>query len=146
MTTVRLVDRTTGQVRIGDAEREAAVAALGEHYVAGRLTAEEHDQRISQAFAARVEADLWPLFRDLPQVPAPRTERRRPGRPELAFAPLLLVVVALVALTHLPVPLLLLVGWLWWGRVFRRRSRGPWGGPGGGYSSGSRRAVRGTWA
>ena len=143
---VRLVDRATGQVRVGDAEREAAVAALGEHYVAGRLTAEEHDQRISQAFAARVEADLWPLFRDLPPLQAPRPARRPTWRPGLGLAPVLLVVIALVVLTHLPLPLLLLVGWLWWGRVFRRWPGGPWHRTGSSYSSGSRRAVRGTWA
>ena len=136
MSTTRLVGRATGRVRIGDAEREAAVAALGEHYVAGRLTAEEHDQRTTQAFAARVEADLWPLFGDLPPLPAAHRSRSR--RLQIGLAPVLLVVIALVVLTHLPVPLLLLVGWLWWGRVFRRWSPGQ--------SSGSRRAVRGTWA
>ena len=53
-------------MRIGDAEREAAVTALGEHYAAGRLTLEEYDERTSRAYAARTLADLWPLFRDLP--------------------------------------------------------------------------------
>ena len=33
------------ELRIGDAEREAAVTALGEHYAAGRLTKEEYDER-----------------------------------------------------------------------------------------------------
>ena len=33
------------ELRIGDAEREAAVTALGEHYAAGRLTKDEYDER-----------------------------------------------------------------------------------------------------
>lgn len=152
-----LMDRTVlqrgGQVRVGDAEREAAVAALGEHYVAGRITAEEHDDRITRAFRARVAADLWPLFSDLPQVAPPSPERRSSGRGGPRFAPLLLVVVGLVVLTNLPWPVLLVVGWLWWGRIFRRWSRDSGGarlsGPVAvpvGYRMGSRRSVRGTWA
>ena len=142
MNGMRLVDRATGQLRVGDAEREAAVAALGDHYVAGRLTAEEHDQRTTQAFAARVEADLWPLFRDLPQIAPPRAERGRPGPWQWGLAPVLLIAVAIAVLTQLPVPLLLIVGWLWFGRVFRRRSLGR----STLQSNGSRRALRGTWA
>src|SRR5690349_9382592 len=53
-------------VRIGDQEREEAVKRLGEHYEAGRLTAEEHSERISQALQARTAADLAGLFADLP--------------------------------------------------------------------------------
>jgi hypothetical protein len=118
------------------------VAALGEHYAAGRLTLEEHDERTSRAFAARVEADLWRLFRDLPAVQPPPPTRpsrpRRESRSRTGLALVLLVVIGLVVLTRLPVPLLLVVGWLWWGRTFRAWSRGQ--------SSGSRRAVRGTWS
>lgn len=143
-----LLDRTAlqrgGQLRVGDADREAAVAALGEHYVAGRITAEEHDDRTTRAFRARVAADLWPLFSDLPQTAPPR-ERRSPGRGGPGLAPLLLVVVGLVVLTNLPWPILLVVGWLWWGRIFRRWSGGSGGAPVV-HSIGSRRAVRGTWS
>ena len=139
-----LIDRT-GQLRVGDTEREAAVAALGEHYAAGRLTLEEYDDRTTRAFGACVAADLWPLFRDLPQMPAPR-ERRRRGWRGPGFAPLLLVVIGLGMLTDLPWPILLLVGWVLWSRVFRRWSRADGASACVGYSSGSRRAVRGTWS
>ena len=54
------------QVRIGDAERDQAVTALGEHFVAGRLSKEELDERADAAWAARTSGDLAPLFRDLP--------------------------------------------------------------------------------
>lgn len=132
---------TAGQVRVGDAEREAAVTALGEHYAAGRLTLEEYDQRTSHAFSARTAADLWRLFCDLPALPPPpepSTERSS----RFSLAPVLLVVIALVVLTQVPWPVALVVGYLWFGQVHRRWSRerrGP-----GTQTIGNRRAVRGT--
>ena len=65
------------QVRIGDAERESAVTALGEHYAAGRLTKEEYDERTDVAWSARTSGDLAPLFTDLPRLQAPATRRPR---------------------------------------------------------------------
>lgn len=59
-------DRPGGSIRIGDSEREDAVKRLGEHYEAGRLTAEEHSERVEQALRARTGADLNGLFTDLP--------------------------------------------------------------------------------
>lgn len=53
-------------VRVGDQEREEAVRRLGEHYEAGRLTAEEHTERIGVALQAKTAADLAALFADLP--------------------------------------------------------------------------------
>ena len=40
-------------LRIGHAERDAAAADLGEHYVAGRLTLEELHERLGAVFTAR---------------------------------------------------------------------------------------------
>ncbi len=62
------------QVRIGDAERDQAVSELTDHFVAGRLTQKEYDERSDLAIRARYAADLPPLFDDLPDpaaVPAP---------------------------------------------------------------------------
>jgi hypothetical protein len=53
-------------LRIGDAERDQAVGALGDHYAAGRLTKDEFDARSEQAWSARFRHDLEPLFADLP--------------------------------------------------------------------------------
>lgn len=53
-------------MRIGDSEREAAVADLQNHLAAGRLTPEEFNERMDKAFAARTGAELTALFRDLP--------------------------------------------------------------------------------
>ena len=54
-------------VRIGDREREEAVARLGAHYEAGRLTAEEHQERVGEALQAKTQLDLATLFEDLPR-------------------------------------------------------------------------------
>ncbi len=58
-------------VRIGDADREAVAAQLREHYADGRLTLEELDERLDQAFAAKTKADLNTVLRDLPQAVRP---------------------------------------------------------------------------
>jgi hypothetical protein len=66
-------------IRIGAAEREAAIAALGEHMAAGRLEPDEYGDRVAQASIARYEADLAPLFADLPAL-VPSTARSAMGR------------------------------------------------------------------
>jgi len=58
-------------VRVGDADREAVAAQLREHYADGRLTLEELNERLDQAFAAKTKADLNTVMRDLPQVAQP---------------------------------------------------------------------------
>lgn len=52
--------------RIGDSDRDAAIAALREHMSAGRLTAEEFDERMTKALEAKFQQDLEGLFIDLP--------------------------------------------------------------------------------
>ena len=73
------------RLRIGDAERESAARELGEHFAMGRITAEEHSERLEQIWAARTAADLTPAFRDLPRARrgrrAGRGRRRAPPRP-----------------------------------------------------------------
>jgi hypothetical protein len=58
--------------RIGDAERDRAVGYLQEHMAQGRLDGTEFDERLTRALSARTEADLQPLFEDLPE-PRPST-------------------------------------------------------------------------
>jgi hypothetical protein len=60
-------------VRVGDADREAIAAQLREHFADGRLTLEELNERLDQAFAAKTRADLNTVTRDLPQAPRPAT-------------------------------------------------------------------------
>jgi hypothetical protein len=53
-------------LRIGDAEREAAAADLGEHFVAGRLTLDELRERLGDVFAAKTQGQLSRIMADLP--------------------------------------------------------------------------------
>ena len=53
-------------LRIGDAERDAAAADLGEHYAAGRLTIDELHERLDAVFAAKTLSQLTRIMADLP--------------------------------------------------------------------------------
>jgi hypothetical protein len=53
-------------LRVADADREHAVEELREHSLAGRLTAEELEDRIGSAYRATTRADLEQLKADLP--------------------------------------------------------------------------------
>ena len=95
--------------RIGDAERDAAIASLGEHYAAGRITKDEYDERSGLALRARTESDLRPLFVDLPRSAgrsgpgSPRATGSRQGRarPRFVFPVLpMLVVLGVVLLVN----------------------------------------------
>ncbi|MGI8881161.1 MAG: DUF1707 SHOCT-like domain-containing protein [Jatrophihabitans sp.] len=69
-------------LRIGNAERDRAAELLGEHFRAGRLDVVEYDERVSAAYAAYTDADLLPLFTDLPK---PTTANAgRPGVREMS--------------------------------------------------------------
>jgi len=141
------------ELRIGDEEREAAVAALGEHYAAGRLTKEEYDERAERAFAARTRSQLLPLFADLPRPVGAPGAARGPQRPDAAgprrghpgwragawMAPVLAIVVALVILTHLPLFLLVVVAWIFFARMGRHWARNR------GYQHGYHQGHRGQW-
>jgi hypothetical protein len=59
-------ERPGGSIRIGDNERDDAVTRLGAHYEAGRLSADEHQERVGEALQAKTAADLAALFADLP--------------------------------------------------------------------------------
>jgi hypothetical protein len=54
------------QLRASDAERESVVGLLNVHCAAGRLSAEELDERVDAALKAKTRGDLNGLLRDLP--------------------------------------------------------------------------------
>ena len=56
------------EMRVGDAEREAAAAELREHYASGRLTLDELNERLDAAFDAKTRGDLNTVMRDLPSA------------------------------------------------------------------------------
>jgi hypothetical protein len=57
-------------LRVSDADRDRAIAELSGHFQAGRLTADEHEERMSRALQARTAGDLAELFTDLPGKPS----------------------------------------------------------------------------
>lgn len=63
-------------LRIGDAERTAAMSALDAHLQAGRLDATEYGERSATASVARTVDELRPLFDDLPEPHPPQLSPR----------------------------------------------------------------------
>jgi hypothetical protein len=147
---------SAAQVRVGDAERQDAATQLQAHFAAGRLTWDELDERLAQAWAARTAGELSALFVDLPveqAAAAPAAAARAPaavmaGRRRPRFHPIYalpVVLIAVAVLMHslaLP-PGLILIPFAW---VFlaggarrhhggpshgRRHGHGAYGGPGG---------------
>jgi hypothetical protein len=73
-------------LRIGDAERDAAMVQLREHFVAGRLTLDELTERVDGALTARTQRHIDRLLADLPR-PRRATGPRRPRRAAPVSAP-----------------------------------------------------------
>lgn len=69
----------TEQLRVGDAERDEVTTALHDHFVQGRLTRDELDERLSTTLSARTVGDLRKVTRDLPG-PAPDRRPVAAGR------------------------------------------------------------------
>lgn len=138
-------------LRIGNAERDAAVKALDEHLAAGRLDLDEYGSRYALALTARTMEDLRPLFADLP-APGPFVRAsqdraadgmRESRRPVSAFhgaalwlllpAAFLLLPIAVLAVLESRGLFLPLFFFLFLGRVFRggpARRFGGYGRPG----------------
>jgi hypothetical protein len=57
-------------LRIGDAERDATMTQLREHFAAGRLTLDEVTERIDLALTAKTRGQIDGLMADLPQLPS----------------------------------------------------------------------------
>lgn len=74
------------EIRVGDAERDAVMVALHDHFAAGRLDRGELDERLDTALTAKTRGDLRTLVEDLPApsgLPEPE-KTAGPGAP-LAF-------------------------------------------------------------
>ncbi len=59
---------SNSRLRASDADRDRAASVLNEALAEGRLTAEEHSERLESIYAAKTQADLVPLLEDLPTV------------------------------------------------------------------------------
>ena len=65
------------ETRASDTDRESVVGLLNDAFAEGRLTAGEHDERISAAYATRTWQQLRQLTADLP-APEPVSGGRMP--------------------------------------------------------------------
>ena len=71
-----------GNLRASDADRDQVTTLLSTAYAEGRLTREEHDERVDQLMAAKTFDDLIPITSDLvvvgspPPVAAPQSASR----------------------------------------------------------------------
>jgi hypothetical protein len=107
---MRGIMATGPDLRIADADREAAAAHLREHYAQGRLTLEEFNQRLDAVFAATTQRQLAALTSDLPGIAAPsaplpattagthreraRREQRQGSWAQLGMIPVILAALA----------------------------------------------------
>lgn len=75
---------TEAELRASDADRERIAELLRDAYAEGRLTVEEHSERIEAAYNARTLGELAPLTRDLPahRPVAAGTPQRAPLPPQ----------------------------------------------------------------
>jgi hypothetical protein len=95
----------TAAMKASDADRDAVLSDLSEHFQAGRLTAEEFDERAGRALAARTWGELKDLLRDLPttlsgsKVPAAASSGARPGRRAAVPIPLLVGIAIAIAVS-----------------------------------------------
>jgi Flp pilus assembly protein TadB len=125
------------QLRIGDDDREAAARELGEHFALGRITADEHSERLDQIWAARTQAELTPVFADLPRpaaarpsgqtgrgswsAPAPVSRGWRPPAVPFLLKALLAVIVVVLVLSHLSLLVVALLLYVFGVRRLARR-------------------------
>jgi len=88
-------------LRASDAERDRTVDALRDHAAAGRLDAEELEERLGRALAARSRSDLAALLEDVPETRAAAVvaPRRRPGKDPRALVPIAVLLVAIWAVS-----------------------------------------------
>ena len=133
MATVNL-DTPADAIRASDADRERALDQLRVHWLAGRLTLEEYEQRCDQAAGGRFLDELRAALRELPHPPpepAPVAARTRRARDPQASA-VLSVVLGTMSLVGVLMSFGLLFmltlpasTWAWWlGRRTRRGATG----------------------
>ncbi|HEX4671726.1 MAG TPA: DUF1707 domain-containing protein, partial [Solirubrobacteraceae bacterium] len=63
-------------LRVSDQQREAASAALRDHFAAGRISEDELNERLDAALKAKTEPELNALLADLPKLPVSPQQRK----------------------------------------------------------------------
>lgn len=74
------------ELRASDEDREQVVHALERHTAAGRLSLDEHADRVERTLAARTCGELAAILSDLPSEPAEPTPATTAGDHQLAIA------------------------------------------------------------
>jgi Domain of unknown function (DUF1707) len=64
---------TNSRLRASDRDRDRAASVINEALAEGRLTAEEHSERLDAIYAAKTHAEIVPLLDDLPEQAAAAT-------------------------------------------------------------------------
>ncbi|MEU5994301.1 DUF1707 domain-containing protein [Spirillospora sp. NPDC047418] len=77
------------EIRIGDAERDAVMVALHDHFAEGRLDHGELDERLDAVLSAKTRGDLRTLVKDLPSPTGLPEPEKAPalGAPVMFGAP-----------------------------------------------------------
>jgi hypothetical protein len=79
------------RIRASDADRDRVASLLREHHAAGRLTAEEFNERMDRALEAKTLGELDELMTDLPAIDLYQLPdaslRRGPTRPGQSLLP-----------------------------------------------------------
>lgn len=118
--------RPEPDVRVSDAERQATIDALSRHTGEGRLTLDDFETRLDEAWQAKTRADLRHVLRELPADPAP-APRRRATLPIRAMALwMMIAVVATIAWGAGVLWWLVPLAWFRFAGVGRRHRRERW--------------------
>jgi hypothetical protein len=75
------------RLRASDADRDSAASVINNALAEGRLTAEEHSDRLDSIYSARTQAELVPLLADLPATAAPAPAGSPVTRPLANYGP-----------------------------------------------------------
>jgi hypothetical protein len=120
-------------LRAGDRDRDAVADVLREQHLSGRLDTEEFQERLDRCYAAKTYGELDELVADLPRENPARPVRRAWRWPAVALMPLVIAVIAAIALSRgqllwLAIPLFFFVGRpLLWRSTGHRLGWGFWG-------------------
>jgi hypothetical protein len=80
------MDVNAPELRASDEDREHVVQSLERHTAAGRLSLEEHADRVERTLAARTCGELAAILSDLPPERAEPTPATAAGDHQLAIA------------------------------------------------------------
>jgi len=73
---------TNSRLRASDADRDRAASVVNEALAEGRLTAQEHSERLDSIYAAKTHAEIVPLIEDLPARAGTSAQVAVPGEGE----------------------------------------------------------------